>query len=66
MFRSTRWYARELARREQTWAVERAQLISTICRLAGNPAAAPLPLDFEPAPVDDTDSEFDFVHPDFL
>lgn len=37
MFRRDRWWHRELDRVRREHAAERAQLVATICRLAGNP-----------------------------
>ena len=42
----SRWLLRELERRERAWEAERARLIETICRLAGQPTV-PTPLDEE-------------------
>lgn len=39
MLRSTKWFARELERREREWAAERRTLVETICHLAGAPIA---------------------------
>lgn len=52
--RSVRWYARELERRERAWATERAELVTTICRLAGKGVSTAT---FEPRPLDDTPAE---------
>lgn len=41
MFRTSRWWARELARREQAWEAERARLVDVICHLAGQPWTLP-------------------------
>jgi hypothetical protein len=46
-----RWWIREIERRERDWAAERAQLVTTICRLAGKGLPAE---PVEPRPVDDT------------
>jgi hypothetical protein len=35
VIRSSRWWARELARREQAWAQERRELLDRIMHLAG-------------------------------
>ena len=41
MFRSTRWYTRELERRERAWAEERATLLDRIMYLADRPWEQP-------------------------
>ena len=37
MFRTAKWYMRELERRDRAHAAERAELIKTICHLTGRP-----------------------------
>lgn len=37
MFKSTRYWMRELTRREAAWSRERQELVATICFLAGKP-----------------------------
>lgn len=65
--RTAKWFLRELERRERAWEQERAQLIETICRLAGQPT--------EPTPMDEwreerarerEEDDDDLVDPDQL
>lgn len=56
MRRGERWWIRELERRERAHASERAELVATICRLAGQP----VPDEWRPpapTPEPDTDRE---------
>lgn len=41
LFRTSRWWARELARREQAWEAERSRLIDQILFLSGKPWGLP-------------------------
>ena len=51
MFRSTRWFAHELARQQAEWARERRMLVETICHLSGRPV--PVEPAFRPPPESD-------------
>lgn len=54
MFRSSRWFVRELARREAAWAAERQQLLDRIMLLSGRPWNL-APADFVTVEDDDKD-----------
>lgn len=59
MFRTSKWWAHELARREAAWAAERAQLVDRICHLAGQPWT--LPPRPAPEPVREEEDEYERV-----
>ena len=61
MFRSTRWYTRELERRERAWADERKELLDRIMYLADRPwNEPPAPEWPERKPVEVDESELDY------
>lgn len=63
MLRRERWWVRELERRERAWEAERAQLVATVCHLAGKP----LPTVAEPEPAEpEFEYEPDLVAPEYL
>jgi hypothetical protein len=58
LFRTSRWWARELVRREQAWEQERARLVDQICHLAGRPwTLPPRPLPDRPPVVEESEYE---------
>ena len=55
MFRTSAWWARELARREQAWTLERGELLDRIMFLAGRTWTPP-PYDPDDVPTFDDES----------